>query len=511
MRQYADGAWLHRNLFTTLPQTGHQLNIFFLVLGKVSALTGLAPITVYHACRVAAALLVPILFWRLTGVLGLDALVRRCALLVTAFGAGLGWLPGLYERGFGGPVDLWQPEALTFLSLYLFPLFGVSMALMLLTWTHLIQAEQERSLRHAAWAGFWGFLLANIHTYDIIPLSIVWLAFLSISLFLARKSRMFQWPSLDRGAFPRLLVAGVPTAVSFGYMLWILRTEKVFALRVATETLTPGLHWVLLGFGLSIPLALWGIAAGIRPRRNAAAAPNAVLFLVLWAVLHIAAAYLPVPFQRKMLMGAQWPIGILAGMGLAALLSRVPERRRALVLTATVVLLSLTNIRFMLRDRGSVRYGGDIVRAFLLPGEHQALLWLRQNVPPGTPIQPLPWIAVSSEGRSAFADTTLACFAPGVTGLPVHAGHWGETPEYGRTMGQWVRFLLPNTDDQWRRELLRESGVRYLVFSQKRPETRDAAADAVLTAWLSSSGPPYLRKIPEASNEDADVYEVTEP
>ena len=52
--------------------------------------------------------------------------------LVICFSAGLGWIPGLWETGsLGGPVDKWQPEAITFLSLYIFPLFIVSLLLMI--------------------------------------------------------------------------------------------------------------------------------------------------------------------------------------------------------------------------------------------------------------------------------------------------------------------------------------------------------------------------------------------
>lgn len=505
IRQYADGAWTHRNLFTTLPQTGHQLNLLFLVLGKLSALTGLPLLAVYHLARAVAACLVPVLLWRLTGVLGLDSRARKAALLLTVFGAGLGWIPGLWERGFAGPVDIWQPEAVTFLSLFLFPLFGLSMALMLAIVVNLIEAEKRRSVRHAAMAGVWGLVLANVHTYDIIPLSLVWVAALAASGLLKLRGRELEWPRWERAAAVRLLAAGVPTALSFGYMVWVLRTEHVFAARVATETLSPSLHWVLLGFGLAIPLAAVGLVRG-RQSQNG----TAVAFLCLWAVLHVATAYIPVPFQRKMLMGAQWPVALLAGVGLARLLDGLSRPAFLRVLAVVTLLMGLTNVRFMLRDRGSVRYGGDTVRAFLLPGEVKALEWLRSHAEPGAAIQPLPWVMVGEDGRVGFSDTTLACFAPGLTGRAVNAGHWGETPDYGRAMGNWVRFLLPATEETWQRELLRETGVRYLVFSQKREEARSPGV-SILTASRFPDGMPYLRRVEAACNEDADVYEVVQP
>lgn len=511
MRQYADGAWFHRNLFTTLPQSGHQLNLLFLVLGKLSGLSGLHPLVLYHLCRVVAAFLVPWLLWRLMTVLGFRDPARRYGVWITVLGAGLGWLPGLWERGFAGPVDVWQPEAVTFLSLYLMPLFGVSMALMLAVLINLIESEQRQSLRHAAWAGLWGFVLANVHTYDVLPLAVVWLAMIALAVGARWLGRPLSWPQVERGLFGRVLAAGIPTTLSGGYMLWVYRTEEVFARRVATETLSPALHWVLLGFGLLVPLAFAGAISIYRARGSHPGLRSAVLFLCLWAILHVVVSYLPVPFQRKMLMGAQWPVGILAGVGLAAAFSRVPVRLHRAALALTITVLALTNVRFMLRDRGVVRHGGDTVRAYLLDGEVRALEWLRRNTPRDTVVQPLPWIAVGPEGRVGFVDTTVACFAPGLTGRAVDAGHWGETPDYGRTMTQWLRFLLPETSDEWRRELLRRTGVRYVVFSQKREETRDPSASAILAASGVLSRLSYLKLIPEASHADADVYEVVAP
>jgi len=93
----------------------------------------------------------------------------------------------------------------------------------------------------------------------------------------------------------------------------------------------------------------------------------------------------------------------------------------------------------------------------------------------------------------------------------VDAGHWGETPDFGSQMGKWLRFLMPNTPDAWRRDLLLETGVRYVVFSQKRQETRDAAAEAILETSPVPYRVPYLRRVESACNEDADVFEVVTP
>ena len=95
MRQYADGAWFQLNLFTTQPQPGYLVNIFFLVLGKVARYTHLPLPLVYHTPRVLASLVFLRFVWRLAAMFIEDGDARRMAFLTVALSAGLGWVPGL--------------------------------------------------------------------------------------------------------------------------------------------------------------------------------------------------------------------------------------------------------------------------------------------------------------------------------------------------------------------------------------------------------------------------------
>jgi hypothetical protein len=538
MRQAADGHFFQRNLFTTEPQWGHQFNLFFLALGGIAGLAHLPLLLVYHAARLILGIAFLRAVWWLIEMLLADARAQRAAYLVVCFSAGLGWLPGLWRQsGINSPVDVWQPESTTFLCLYLSPLFLVSLLLMAGVLGWLWVAEQRRSWRPSVYAGMCGLLLGNIHTYDVITLCVIWGGFL-----LARAVVQKRW---NWGAWGRALVAGALTAVSTGYMFYLVKTEAVFAQRVAVPTLSPAFSLYALGYGPVLVLALVGaLGVGRAALENeetrkwgngemAALSPgsdsrltthDSRLFLIVWSVLNIAVAYLPVSFNRKMLMGAHVPLAILAGVALWRLLRRFtppdPPLRKGGTkggwrwpagLAAALLLLSPTNGRFMLRDAQNFqdnRGQSRIQRPYMYAGEVQALLWLREHAPPGAAIQPLPWIIRISERQIAFFDTTVACFTPGLTGHPVHAGHWGETPDFPTTMGLWARFLNPATPDAWRRDLLRRSKVRYVVFTQKHDETQDETTENYLLSVLRGSPPPYLRLLPEASNADADVYEV---
>lgn len=403
--------------------------------------------------------------------------------------------------GINSPVDVWQPEAITFLCLYQAPLFLVSLALMVLVLDHLWQAEEQARLKPALLAGLAGLVLGNIHTYDVITLMAVWAVYLV--------ARMVQSRTLLPASWGRAVVAGTITMVSTGYVVYMLRTESVFAQRAAVPTLSPPILLYILGYGLLLPLAAFG---WWRLRQEEGVGSRAALFLATWAVTNIAVAYLPVAFQRKMLMGAHLPIAILAGVAVSSLAERFTARRWGLAVAACVLLLGLTNVRFMLRDARNFEVNSGqsrIQRPYMYAGEVAALGWIRAHAVAGVAIQPLPWIDLAPGGQVAFTDTTVACFAPGLTGHPVNAGHWGETPRFGETMGQWRTFMLPTTTDEERADLLRRTGVRYILFTQKAEETASPQARSILGPYLSGDAPNrYLRLIPEASSEQANVYEV---
>ncbi len=500
LRQAADGAFFQRNLFTTDAQPAGQFNLFFIALGLISRVTTLPPIAVWHLARLLFGI------WMLCAVHGLISRVisgersQKAAFLFVCLSAGLGWLPGLWvDFGQSAPVDVWQPEAIMFLSLYLNPLFIVSLLIMVGFLIGLIDAERTGSFRKAALAGLCGFLLGNIHGYDVITLTAIWALYLVVRMVGAR-SLLIRGLACAAIAFP-------PAFLSAGYQYYLLKSNPIFAARVNVETLSPSLGQYFLGFGLLIPLAVAGAWILVRrpttdDGRPITQRPNDLTtLLICWVVANLAVAYLPVPFQRKMIMGLHLPICMLAGAAMGFLLVRASTTQWRVALVVVVMLTAVTNVRFMLRDAAAYQSNvaqSMIQRPYLMSGENRALDWLRANAAPGTPIQPLPWIPVGESGRF---DTTMASFAPGLTGLSVHAGHWGETPDFDGAIRKWGRFAA-GMPVEAASELLSQSGVRYIVTSQiLEPALR------IPPAYLEALR-PLLKLIPDASFEGVEVYEV---
>ncbi len=306
MRQAHDGHFFLRNLFTNEPQHGQYVHLWFWLLGTAARLTELSIPLVYHVARCLAGVAVLVLVYRLAAHFTEDRFTRQTIFWTTALSAGLGWWRWSEKVDHGLPVDTWQPEAFTFHSLYTNGLFAISLALMLGVVVGLLLAERRGKLLYAAAAGVCGLLLANVHTYDVISLALVWAVYLAVSL-LDPAARGRRW----RAA----LVAALVALSGVAYQVYYYRLETVWQKRIAVRTPSPDLELYLWGYGLLLPLALLGALVLLRSR-PLRAAPHHLLPLV-WIGAGFAAIYLPVAFQRKLVMGLHFPIALLAGIGLA--------------------------------------------------------------------------------------------------------------------------------------------------------------------------------------------------
>ena len=519
IRQASDGHFFQRNFFTTDAQQGHQFNVFFLSLGSLVRMTGLPPSVIYHAARFILGVALLWSVWWLLGLLLSNSRARMAAFLITCFSSGLGWAASGWDViALSSPVDTWQPEAISFLSLYYSPLFSVSLLLMVGVIGWLWVAEQRQSQRAAVYAGLCGLLLGNIHTYDVITVGAVWGGFLVL-----RRLVHGKWPP---GAFRFGIIAGAITFLSTAYTAYQVITDPVFAKRAAVPTRSPSLFYYMVGYGLVFLLAIVGTWVLFKARSSSGKEPDsatsggaagenasnisawvrgydATLLLIAWTIINILITYIPISFQRRLLMGEHLPISALAGIGLAGILPALPAWKWRLVLAGLMPLLFVSNGRFLMRDMDNLSVNQSmytVVRPYMYSAESVALSWIRAHIPPGSAVQPIPWSEVTDKGEVFLSDITVATYSPGMTGHPVHMGHWGETPDFGGKVESWVYFMQPTTPDEWRQDFLRDSGLRYLLFTQRVSGTRYPPI------W--SNPPSYLKRIVEASNADVDLYEI---
>lgn len=507
MRQGAEGSFRAYNLFTTDPQNGLVANPLFLALGLFAKVSSLPLITVFHLARAFFTITLFVAVKRLIGESMREERVQWACLLLLAFSSGIGWLPPFSSLpGFDSPIDRWQPEAVTYLSLYLNPLFLAAMTLQVLVLRNLYAATGDANRTAALKAGGWGFLLALIHGYDVISVTVVW------ALYLIHR----VCSPANRGAFKQTLlntaIAGAITLPPALFMYLQIKSNSVFQQRVEVQTLTSSPLWILLGYGFTLCLALYAaIKKQPEATSEAPSVPSLTPFLSVWMLGNAIAAYLPLPFQRKMLQGTHIPIALLAGIGLSSLLASKTPKARFLALGAATLALSISNIAFLFRDsqnniNGVVQTGQH--RAYLLNGEVAALEWIESNIPKSEAVQPLPWLKpITSETgktQTAITDMTLPCYLPSATGRKVYCGHFGETPNYGAKIKELVNLQLPTLSDQDKKATLAKMHVKYILFTQK---AADDDAKRLAPAFHGSVPlPSNYKKI--YSNAAADLYQI---
>lgn len=520
MLQVADGSFGQKDLFTTLAQEPHLGNIVFILLGLPSRFLSIPIVFMFHFGRILFGLLFLTLIWRFFEFLINDERIRKTSFLVLAFSSGFGWIQASFfpiENWTLHSSDMWQPEVSTFFSIYNSPLQPASLLLMTGFMFLMMIAERKKSLLLAFYAGLCGFILGNVHTYDIITIAAIWGTYLIVQCIIQRNWKIDSWA--------RAALAGALSLISTGYMYYIIKFDKVYnVIKTRTATLSPSVLAYFLGFGLALILAIGGLIIVIKMLKNRRSAvegeangvetpapildSDASILIICWLIINFSIAYIPLKFQGRLINGEIIPISIFCGIFLCHIFRNLGEKSRKIAIAVVIIFLSITNCFIVYTDINKMRNNERdlFTRYYIYNGEKTALAWLRKNVSRDMPIQALPWIEMRDGHSLIIKDTTLAGITPALTGNQVHCGHWSDTPDFYNTVAKWLRFTISVTPGEERREFLEKTGVRYIIFSQKRNYSKEEAF--FLSDFLGHDPPDYLRFIPEASNEDADVYEV---
>jgi hypothetical protein len=484
------GEWRYRLLFTPEAHEGAYLQTFYVALGHLARLLGLRLPFTYHLARIAAGVLLLLVVYRFVALFAAGQ-VRWVAFLLAATSSGLGWLvEAVCPTAPGGvsPIDFWLIDAYPFFSLLMFPHFAAATALLLALYGALLGLGEEDgvSSRKALYTRavvaviLLSWELGLIHPYALL------LADLIPALYLI-------WCSASRRRLPvRLLVAlavmGLTQAPLLLYDYYAFAGSPVFRAWAAQNfTPSPSPVYYLLGYGVVVPLAIWGVRATLRVSRRAS-------LLLVWIVVAFVLAYLPWGLQRRFVEGVHVALCVLAGYGmvdglmpaLARPLGRMarrlhlgPGRLRRLAQGLVLALAALSNL-FLVADytlAAATRHPS----LFHTAGEVTAVEWL--------------------DAHSEWSETVLAAdetgsWIGGAIGHRVLLGHWAETVDYRAKQEAVAQFFAADTPDDERRELLERDGVAYVFYGPAEQALGEFDPTAV----------PYLERV--FGRGEVTVYQV---
>jgi hypothetical protein len=448
------GAWQFRSLFTPEPHEGIYSQPFYIALGHLARLLGLGLPLTYHLARVVFGFLMLLVVYRFVARFAESLSVRRVAFLLAATSSGLGWLvEAVCPTPPGGisPIDFWLFDAYTFFSLFQVPHFSAAIAFLLSTYALLLGLVEESSkgvslLKDAGLLALYSWGLGLIHPHMLLLADLVPVLYL-------------VWRTAAERRLPvRFLLAclamGLAQAPLLLYDYVVVTMHPVFR-AWAAQNLTPSPPpvYYVLGYGLVILLAIWGIPSALR-------ASQRTPFLLIWAIVVFILTYLPWGLQRRFVEGAHVPLCVLAGYGLtealmpalarplgrvARLLRYSPRRLRWLAQVLVLALATLSNLY--------------LVSTYTLAAaaRHPALFH------PADELAAVEWLDAHSEwDETVLAACETGNWIAGTIGHRVVLGHWAETVDYEVKRARVAAFYAARMSQAKQRELLDRWGVHYV-------------------------------------------------
>lgn len=426
-----------------------------------------------------------------------------------------GMIAALTHRGL--PTDVWQPEGFVFPSMLTNSLFMVSLCLIGLTAIAIVRCRQ--SWRPVLWGAAAFGILMNIHSYDVLLLAIVCVGLLVATLACQPAQAEDEPPGVPTSAWAlRVAVIGIGAVPAALWFVHVLRNDPVFQARAATLTFTPSFRQIAVGYLPLLILGFIGLAAEARsvrarigigllvlgvaamyllapPSKDAfwmsgpvwgcalglglaivalLARPKPAENLVIaWAVLGLVAPYIPGLFQRKLLMGLAIPWAILAAAGLWVILRGLERSSRNLVAALAVLILAGTSLRWFTREIQLQRtnVSNTTLHPVILESDAVAIVRALDKVSrERTVVVAIPGVASPTDDPDVFRSPIIPDLNPilsGLAGVYTYAGHWSETPDYGKRRAESTRLFFDNgTTDEQRLAFLHGIGADYIVAPQ---------------------------------------------
>ncbi len=491
--QMVYGAWMHQamsgsfffdNRFTTEPQPGLTVHLYFWLLGQPARLIGIA--WAETLARIGFSFLAVHLLSRLISRLQVSVYTHKLALALTVFGGGIGFLCWqMFGVAMGSsnplsgvmrgqlPTDVWQPEGFVFPSMLTTSLFVMSLCLILAFLDCVLDAQE--SAKKVGLGALCIGLLMNVHSYDVLLLGVVLVGLLVASAVSKTLSKAWVLRVLA------MMTGVIPAALWFVY---VYRNDPVFQMRAATPTWSPTFQQITfgylpllvlavfslwprgefswakrrLGFGLASLLLIgifsvsWGhtdgtflnwtfagvlLAFGVISIGLMAKKCAAWNLVSSWALLGLILPFVPVMFQRKLLMGLAIPLAILAAICLADWIEKRDRNSRNLATALAIIVCSASSVFWLQREVLLIR--GDVARTITLPvylgADVRVIFEILEKTPGKKIVAAMPGIDLKGDVPDSYASPyipDLNTLASGLTGSYTFAGHWSETPEYGK-------------------------------------------------------------------------------
>ncbi|MCD4705513.1 hypothetical protein K8R61_00340, partial [bacterium] len=164
-----------------------------------------------------------------------------------------------------------------------------------------------------------------------------------------------------------------------------------------------------------------------------------------------------ITFQRRLTMGIQISIVILATMAIFVIYERIQNTKfihnfkknkagTILLLFFIFIILGLSNL-FVIAE--SILVCNQKIN-YLHSAKIDAIRWVGQNV---------------QKDETIFSPILIGNVLPGIATKKVYAGHWAETTNFEYKANKIIWFFITNKSDEQKKEFLKNSRIDYIFYS----------------------------------------------
>jgi hypothetical protein len=434
------GSWAYEMRFTSEKHQPAFLRMFYIVLGHISKWINLNVETTYHLARWVFGFIALISIYQLCLKVFQGEKLALMAFLLCAIGGGAGWLQLAFASASPEsiiPIDFSLVDAYIFFSTSVFPSFSFTLALMAVSLNLYLDY-----LNNGKWqaVAFVSLLAVISETTNPIAFAVIDLAFAGATLFLWWKNRKIEFRQFH--ALGIIAAVQIPLLV---YNFLVLEHDPFWSqFTLQNQTPSPPPDYYAWGFASFWLFAIYGTILAFREKNANMAAMSA------WVISGFILAYLPLPIQRRFLLGITIPLGILAIYGLTHIIKQASFKMPIilkydrLVYFTYILLSSFSLINLCL---GSSLYIQTLPQDKFYPRDlENALIWLDNNAAPND------FVLGNIRTGQLVAQRTR---------LKTYVGHPMETLFFDDKMTAVKKYYQGKGSNDW----IRQTPIRWVVYS----------------------------------------------
>lgn len=464
--QGTHGNWLIWFQHTPERYAGALIQVIYPLMGQISRVTSVPPIVMFHVVRVFASLFMYIALYQFAAAVWTKIRTRRILFLITAIGAGFGWL-FLPLTGDVSFPDISVAEMFPLYSTYVNVHFPLTIACLALLAGYFVMAfrpgaDQDPSIEQGVIiVAALSLALALLYPHALIPFGA------ALGLFM-----LFEWRDKRRLSARTLrwvLALVFPALPVAAYYLFVVTYNPGMAeWNRQNVNPAPSLPVLLIGLGLPLIIALPGIIRGVLRFER-----DGDRIMILWLIAIIIIMYLPTDAGRRFGVGLMIPIGYFAARAVEDVwITRISRRIRPYVFALCIPIIAISQIFILFLPILPVMGGnpGNAVGIFLEQDYVAAYQWLE---------------ARTSQNDVILASPVVSAWIPGWAEARVVYGHPYETLDAAvklRQVNEWYSGAANCT------AILDEYDVRYVLYGVEEAKLGAAPCLAELTAVAQVGG-----------------------